>query len=132
MPGKRVLIVDDDATVRELVREILAKGGHEILEAANGAEAHERLAGAAPDIVLLDVMMPDLDGIALCREIRSAASTRNIPILMISALADSQTLRDALLFGATDYIVKPFDVTALENKVETMLAESRPRRAESA
>jgi DNA-binding response OmpR family regulator len=71
--------------------------------------------------VLLDIMMPDMDGVTLCRELRSAEAMRHVPILIVSALDDSETVKEALLFGATDFMVKPVDLVKAEKKIEDLL-----------
>lgn len=121
MTGKRILIVDDDDTFRLIAREALSHGGWIVEEAADGREARERLSRAAPDLILLDVMMPDVDGVALCREIRATDVYRTTPILVITALSDAKVARDALKAGATEFLVKPVDAGLLQIKARKIL-----------
>ncbi len=118
MAGKRILVIDDDVNFRGFMREILQSRGYEVREAGNGREAQEQLAIRKPDMVLLDVMMPDLDGISLCREIRAKPRTQHVPIFIISALSDSGTVKDALMFGATDVLSKPVDIPAFVSRID--------------
>lgn len=128
MPEKEILIVDDDDSFRTLMREVLQNLGYGVREAASGNDALKRLQEQIPDLVLLDIMMPDIDGVSLCREIRAQEATATVPVLIVSALADSDTVNDALLFGATDFIVKPMDLDALQVKVEKALTRRAGKR----
>lgn len=118
MAGKRILVIDDDVNFRGFMREILSTRGYDVREAGNGREAQEQLEVRQPDLILLDVMMPDLDGISLCREIRAKPRTQHVPILIISALSDSGTVKDALMFGATDVLAKPVDIAAFVIRID--------------
>jgi CheY-like chemotaxis protein len=127
MSGKRVLIVDDDETFRLIAREALTSRGMLVTEAANGVQAREKVQEGPLDLILVDIMMPGLDGVALCRELRSLESTKTTPILVVTALNDPKVLQDAQRFGANDYLLKPVDAQVLRGKVEKMLtAGSRP------
>jgi two-component system, OmpR family, alkaline phosphatase synthesis response regulator PhoP len=125
---QRLLIIDDDDAFRTVLRESLSKSGYEIKEAASGRQAQEVMKKFIPDLVLLDVMMPDIDGVSLCREIRGNPAMQDVPVLILSALGDSQTVNDALLFGATDYVVKPIDLGAIAAKVDKALRQAETRR----
>lgn len=126
--SKRLLIIDDDDAFRTVLRESLSKSGYDIKEAASGRQAQTVMKSFIPDLVLLDVMMPDIDGVTLCREIRGNPSMQDVPVLILSALGDSQTVNDALLFGATDYVVKPVDMSAIAAKVEKALRQADTRK----
>src|SRR5437660_9382973 len=102
-----VLLVDDDEMERFLHREDLEPAGFEIVEAEDGAAALEAFAIATPDIVLLDVMMPDMDGFSVCQAIRAMPAGRNTPILMVTGLDDIASIEKAYRVGATDFIAKP-------------------------
>ncbi len=119
---KRILAIDDDASIAEFYLQALKLLGYEVECAANARKAKECLAKSKPDLILMDIMMPEQDGISLTRELRSAPETSDIPIIVVSGLADAGTLNDALLFGAVDYMVKPIDVDALHAKIERTLA----------
>jgi CheY-like chemotaxis protein len=97
---KRVLAVDDDASVCEFYEHALRLGGYDVECAPSAAKARDVLAKRRPDLILMDIMMPDQDGISFTRELRADPKTSDIPIIVISGLADAGTLNDALLFGA--------------------------------
>ncbi|MBI5244476.1 MAG: response regulator [Elusimicrobia bacterium] len=123
MPAKKkILAVDDDAGICELFEKGLPPLGYEVVCAASGKQAKTFLEKETPDLILMDIMMPDIDGITLTREICSNPKTAKIPILVVSGLSDAATLNDALLFGAVDYIVKPLDFAVLKTKIERILA----------
>lgn len=112
-PKGKVLVVDGNITVRNLVTITLQRQGYEVVQAADGMEALERLKQAIPDLVLVDVHVPRLDGYQLCRTIRAQRETNHIPVLMLS---DSDGFFDRVkgrIAGATDYITKPFAPLAL-------------------
>jgi DNA-binding response OmpR family regulator len=111
-----------------VLREALSKAGYEIKDAASGRQAQDLMKTFIPDLILLDVMMPDIDGVSLCREIRANPAMQHVPVLIISALGDSQTVNDALLFGATDYVVKPVDLSAIAAKIDKSLRQAETRR----
>ncbi|HEX6712209.1 MAG TPA: response regulator [Thermoleophilaceae bacterium] len=114
----QVLVVDDADKIRAVVRKILEKAGHEVVEAANGREGLRVLYEVKPDLVLLDVSMPDMDGWQALERIRELTS---VPILMVTALdAPPQRVR-GLRGGADDYIVKPFDPDELLARIDTAL-----------
>ena len=125
---KRVLAVDDDASVCEFYNEALRLSGYDVECAPSAAKARDALAQRRPDIILMDIMMPDQDGISFTRELRGDAKTSDIPIIVISGLADAGTLNDALLFGAVDYMVKPIDLDALKSKIERTFAALERRK----
>lgn len=119
---KKILAVDDDAGICELFEKGLPPLGYEVVCAASGKQAKTFLEKETPDLILMDIMMPDIDGITLTREICSNPKTAKIPILVVSGLSDAATLNDALLFGAVDYIVKPLDFGVLKQKIERIFA----------
>ena len=125
---KKILAVDDDASVCELYEQGLKMLGYDIRCAMSAAKAHEALKAGIPDLILMDIMMPDQDGISLTRELRNAAPTSKVPIIVVSGLADAGTLNDALLFGAVDYVVKPVDIEALGAKIERTFAALEKRQ----
>lgn len=108
-PAKRALIVDDDPMIVKLQSMILAKAGYEVDTAANGQEGLDRAVASAPDVVLLDVMMPDLDGLEVTRRLRSDPRTAAIPVVLVSARTGSEDVAAGRAAGATDYVKKPFD-----------------------
>lgn len=128
----KILAVDDDETILDLLSEALALKGHERL--ARAKSAHEALgiiaATTAPfDCLLLDIQMPGMDGIALCREIRSLPGYQHTPILMLTAMSQRDYIERAFMAGATDYITKPFDLLELGARIGVAhrLVEERNR-----
>ena len=123
--ARRILVVDDALTVRELQRTILVRAGYDVTTAADGREALERIDAAAPDLVLTDVEMPELDGLSLCREIRRGQRWTNVPIVVLTSRGSEEDRRAGLEAGADAYIVKSaFDEAALLGVVERLLGEA--------
>jgi signal transduction histidine kinase len=105
----RVLVVDDEAAMRELLHDLLAVEGHDVLEATGGEEAVALAHSAAPDAILLDVMMPGLDGFATCRRLKQDERTAAIPVLMVTALSAREERLRGIEAGAADFLSKPID-----------------------
>jgi two-component system chemotaxis response regulator CheY len=104
---RRVLVVDDARTVRLYYRDILERAGIEVVEAANGLEGLEKVAESLPDLLLVDINMPKMDGYSMLREIRASERTRSIPAIMISTEAEGQDAQRAYEAGANVYLIKP-------------------------
>jgi two-component system, sensor histidine kinase and response regulator len=113
----RVLIVDDQEPNRLLLRDLLEGQGHEVIEATGGAEALQQVAEAAPDVVLLDVSMPGMDGFEVCRRIKADRVTAPIPVLLVTALNQRDQRLLGIGAGANDYITKPIDRSDLSLRV---------------
>ena len=122
---KLVLAVDDDASVCDLYETGLPALGYEVICASSAGRAKEALKKRKPDVILMDIMMSDQDGISLTRDIRSDPATSDVPVIIVSGLSDAATLNDALLFGAVDYLVKPLDIDVLKAKLEHAVALKR-------
>ncbi len=121
MIGVHVLVVDDEEAFRESLRQMLTREGFVVDLAADGEEALERFAATEPDIVLLDVMLPRMSGIDVCRQIRS---THDTPVIMVSARNEEIDAVVALEIGADDYIAKPYRVRELVARMRTVLRRS--------
>jgi two-component system phosphate regulon response regulator PhoB len=106
----RVLVVDDDPDINEVVQEGLHSAGYETVGALTGAEALAEVDRRCPDLVLLDQMLPDIDGVEICRRLREAPETRRVPIVFLTAMGGSDARVRGLSLGADDYIVKPFSM----------------------
>ena len=119
--ARRVLVVDDERSIRLLCRVNLAASGMEVLEASNGREGLELARRERPDLVLLDVMMPDLDGWTVARELAADEQTREIPIVFLTARADPADRRLGEQLGGVGYVVKPFDPVTIGEFVEEVL-----------
>jgi two-component system, OmpR family, response regulator MprA len=120
----RVLVVDDDRAVREALRRVLTLAGYEIQTADGGAAAIELVVQAIPDAVVLDLGMPDVDGLEVCRRLRLLGN--RVPILMLTAREEVSDRVAGLDAGADDYLVKPFDVDELKARVRALLRRSGP------
>jgi len=117
----RILIVDDDPGTVRLLRSWFEDRRYEILEAGNGEQALAIAATGRPDLILLDLNMPDPDGIAVARQLKGDAQTRAIPIILLTAVRDSSTKVEAFAAGADDYVTKPFAFEEVGARIETML-----------
>ncbi|PHV07235.1 diguanylate cyclase [Janthinobacterium sp. BJB412] len=115
------LVIDDDPFLRLLARDALEKIGLRVAEAADGAAGLAHLAAAAPDIILLDVIMPDMSGFEVCRRARRQAGNELIPILMLTSLEDIESINQAYEAGATDFITKPINWSILGHRVRYIL-----------
>jgi DNA-binding response OmpR family regulator len=118
----RVLLVDDDAALRALYRFNLEASGVSVVEAPDGESALELLQGELPDVVLLDVMMPGVDGWEVAHRLASDPRTAGLPIIFITALADDAARVRGMNCGAIGYLVKPFNPVRLAAEVEALLA----------
>jgi len=114
----RVLVVDDDVTVREVVVSYLKAGGHDVSEAADGDEALRSMRSDPADLVVLDLMMPGIDGLEVCRRLRT---TSDVPIIMLTALGAEVDRVVGLESGADDYVTKPFSPRELVLRVDALL-----------
>ena len=122
----KILLVDDEPAQLELLRYNLGKAGFEILQAENGRDAILLAEEHEPDLVVLDWMMPEASGIDVCRELRSRAQTRLLPIIMVSARGEEGDRSLGLDSGADDYIAKPFSPRELIARVKAVLRRARP------
>jgi DNA-binding response OmpR family regulator len=123
-----ILIVDDEPTGREVLATLLQPQGYQLLMAANGQEALEQAAAHLPDLILLDVMMPGLDGFEVCRRLRADARLGEVPIIMLTALDDRASRLQGIQAGADDFISKPFDRVELRARVRTIVRLNRYRQ----
>ena len=117
-----ILLVEDDPDIRELVAYKLTRGGFEVIEAADGPAALRAARERRPDAVILDVRLPRVSGIDVCRELRAAPATATVPIIMLTGAVRLPDLEQAYAAGATDYLVKPFSPRELLERVEAALA----------
>jgi len=123
-----ILLAEDDPDILHMVAYKLRRAGFEVVETTDGVAALDACRREPPDLVLLDVRMPRMDGIAVCRELRAAPRTGDLPIIMLTARAREQDRELAVAAGATDYVVKPFSPRALVERVETVLARTAAQR----
>ena len=116
--NNRILVVDDEKEIRDLIEIYLKNDGYEVIKASCGAEALEIVSKEDIDLLVLDIMMPGIDGMELCRLIRKNS---NIPILMLSAKSENMDKIQGILTGADDYMVKPFDPLELTVRIKSLL-----------
>jgi DNA-binding response OmpR family regulator len=126
---RKVLVVEDDPDQLEVTRMSLKAAGFAIGTAANGFEALKKVRTVAPDLILLDVMMPGMDGFAVCETLRENPATASIPVLMLTGLCSHISQLVAFDAGATDYLVKPFVPEELVSKVEKLLHRAQRLQA---
>ena len=120
----KILIADDEPSIRELVRMALEEANlTEIIEAENGRDTIEKAARFQPSLILLDWMMPEMDGLSVCRTLKMQENTRNIPIIMLTAKSEESDIVLGLEMGAVDYITKPFSRKILIARVRAHLRE---------
>jgi DNA-binding response OmpR family regulator len=117
----KVLVADDDENVIKIIRYSIDLDKFEILEAANGKEVLGMVFAESPDILILDIMMPEMDGYRVCEEFKKHNSTKNLPIIILSAKTSVDDKLKAMGFGIDDYIIKPFDPRELEARINVRL-----------
>jgi DNA-binding response OmpR family regulator len=122
MATKKVLIVDDDPDIRSLYRLALRQEGLHILEAGSGAEALKVAEREQPHLVLLDIMMPEMDGFEVCRRLRANPETAEMPVLMFSAKGTGSARRNGMLVGANDFMTKSVGPRALVERIRFLLS----------
>ena len=123
MANEKILVVDDDTNICELLRLYLTKEGYQVTTANDGEEGLEKFNQLKPDMVLLDVMMPRMDGLEVCRRIRKLGNT---PVMMLTAKGETFDKVLGLELGADDYVVKPFDTKEIVARIKAVLRRSSP------
>jgi CheY-like chemotaxis protein len=118
---KKILVVDDNPVSRELIREVLEDNHQRVLEAGNGAEALEKVLQEEPDIILLDIQMPVLDGYEVLRRIRANPRVAALPVIAVTAFAMREDCEKALAVGFDDFVTKPVDIASLRSKIRNLL-----------
>src|SRR5262245_23908100 len=118
----RILVVDDQAANIQVVGNVLGKLGHEIIPASDGPTALKRMARRLPDLILLDLLMPEMDGCEVCRRLSENPEWKDVPVIFLSAADDKDFIVRALEAGGVDYITKPFNHAELVSRVRTQLA----------
>lgn len=125
----KVLIAEDEKDIRRLVVFTLERAGYEVLEAPDGREALRLATENQPNLILLDIMMPFLNGYEVCRKLRQITELKDTPIVLLSAKAQNYEIGEGLQAGATDYLIKPFIPRELAAKVKQILGEGDPKHS---
>lgn len=123
--GKTVLIVDDESVVRDLIAQVLQGEGHRILHAENGYQAGKLAERERPDLIVLDIMLPDIDGREVCRHIREEEFGKECRIVAVTSLKDEESVEEMLAAGIDEVLFKPFNVARLLAIVEELMTEAR-------
>ena len=121
----RVLIADDDADIRDLVAFKLTQSGHQVRAVEDGMAALRAVREELPDLALLDIRMPGMSGLDVCRELRSEPETATLPVIMITARSQEGDVEVGFAAGADDYIIKPFSPRELSSRVQAVLTRVR-------
>jgi DNA-binding response OmpR family regulator len=122
--GKVILIVEDDPKSMTLTNDLLKISGFTTIQATDGAQGVELAKSAKPDLILMDIMMPKKDGYTACHEIKADQATKNIPVIMLTAVGYELNKKLATQMGANGYVTKPFDLQRLTNAITPLLATS--------
>lgn len=117
----RILVVEDDAAVREMLQELLELNGYEVVCAVHGEDGLQQVAETAPDLVLCDIAMPVMDGYAMLEALRRKSETQALPVILLTALAEREKIRQGMNLGADDYLTKPFTETELLQSIAARL-----------
>jgi DNA-binding response OmpR family regulator len=123
MPRKKILLVDDSNTILMMERMILTKGPYDLVTASDGAEAVEKALSERPDLILMDVVMPKMNGFDACRRIRGEESIGTTPIIMVTTRGEVQNVETGFESGCNDYVTKPINGAELMAKLKTYLGE---------
>ena len=121
MNRRKVLVVDDDSGMREVLESILVTENVEVCTAVDGKDAVQKTLALKPDLILLDIGMPKLNGLTFCKAIRAGAETRNTPVIIVTSLTARGRLEECMAAGADDFVGKPFQVEDLLIRVRAML-----------
>ena len=119
--GYRILLIDDEDDILEFVKYNLERDGYEVFTASNGAEGIQQALKVKPHLILLDMMMPVLDGIDTCRALRNSPALKNVMIVFLSAVGNEETQLQGYNAGADDYINKPIKINILRSRVQAIL-----------
>ena len=122
MQRKKILCVDDSATILMMERMILSKGPYDLVTASNGEEAVSKALAEKPDLILMDIVMPKMNGFDACRRIREQEDIRATPIIMVTTRGEVQNMEHGFESGCNDYVTKPINATELLSKLRNYLA----------
>ena len=123
MASRKILLVDDSETVLQMEQMILAKSSYELILARDGEEGVAKALAIQPDLILMDVVMPKMNGFEAMKQLRENAQTRSVPIVMVTSKAEAESMEAGYQNGCSDYIIKPIDQLELMIKVKNLLGE---------
>jgi CheY-like chemotaxis protein len=124
--AKKILVVDDEHYMRRLMQHHLLRAGYDMITALNGREAVQKATLEIPDLVIMDVMMAEMDGLSALKQLKQSAITRDIPVIMITASAQMGTRHESETSGAAGFFTKPFSPTQLLLEIKRLLPETAP------
>ena len=122
MAKPKILVIEDEADILEVISYNLEREGHKVISCRNGEQGLSRIRTDNPDLVILDLMLPGMDGVEVCRQVKSDPVTRAIPVIMVTAKAEESDIVLGLGIGADDYITKPFSTKDAIDRVAALLA----------
>jgi two-component system phosphate regulon response regulator PhoB len=121
MSRQKILVVEDEEDIQELMRYNLGKEGYDVVSVVDGGSALKKVDEKKPDLIILDLMLPDIDGLSVCKQLRSNAEARNIPVIMLTAKGEEADIVSGLEVGADDYVTKPFSPRVLLARIRAIL-----------
>jgi len=124
---EKIVVIEDEPDILEVIAYNLKREGYEVLESRDGEAALRQIGRHAPDLIILDLMLPSIDGIEICRRLRSDAVTRSIPVIMVTAKGEESDIVLGLGVGADDYVTKPFSPKELIARVRAVLRRGQPK-----
>ena len=122
---QKVLVVDDDPIMHRVLRQYLERNGYQMIDAGNGREAIETAIRELPQVILLDVRMPEMSGLAALRELKENEITKDIPVIVVTVNADRLTLMDSQVSGAAAFLAKPFRPSELMGEIKRLVPEDK-------
>ena len=126
--SNKILLVDDEHDIVTIISKVLRKSGYEVITANDGLECIKKVETEPPDLILLDNVMPNMDGPTALTKLKASKKTADIPVIMVTALADREHMNRAQKNGAVEYVVKPFDYRVLLEKIGQVLKSKRKRK----
>jgi DNA-binding response OmpR family regulator len=123
--AKKILLVDDDLPILTAMLIRLTKSGFDVITASDGLEGITRAENELPDLILLDNVMPKMDGLTALTKLRASEKTKHIPVIMVTSLADEDKITSAQEGGANDYVVKPFSYSVMSEKIDKVLGANK-------
>jgi CheY-like chemotaxis protein len=124
----KILVVDDEQVIVTIIEKVLRKNGYKVITANDGLECIKKVDDESPDLILLDNMMPNMNGQAVLSKLKASKKTADIPVIMVTALNDQEHITGAQKGGAVEYVVKPFDYTMLLEKIAQVLKSKHKRK----